>query len=168
MKRRPEYFLPIRSTRRWGAYLLAGVLAAGCGHGLAPVGPDSTGIGGTVTFHGEWPPDTELVVVALFPREPSPLDLVFPVAFQTINQQGISRFDYLLQPPPGRYEYLVVAWLREGSSIFNYSAWVELGAWEQPEEPGVPATVLLGEGIFLTLDMTADFSRVPPPAGSQP
>lgn len=141
--------------------LLAAV--PGCGHGLGPVGPGTTGLQGRVTFSGTWPADTGLVVVALFPYEPTDVDIVYPVAWQTVTESGLSTFDYVLQPPAGSYGYLVVAWQRQGDSIFDLSSWVELGVYPDPSDPGVPGTVLVTPGVFGSIDLQADLSVVPPP-----
>jgi len=137
--------------------------APGCGHGLGPVGPGTTGLRGTVTFSGTWPADTGLVVVALFPYKPTDTDIVYPVVWQTVTESGISSFDYVLQPPAGSYGYLVVAWQRQGDSIFDLSSWVELGYHPDSSDPGIPGTVLVTPGVFGDIDLAADLSLVPPP-----
>jgi hypothetical protein len=133
---------------------------AGCGHGLAPPGP--TGLNGRVTFTGSWPSNTQFVAVALFPYRPTPGDVVFPVAYQTIEEEppgGI--FDYRFEAPAGEYGYLVVAWIEEGSNIFLIESWVILCEYTLPSDPATPAPVIVTTGEFERIDLAADLSLVP-------
>ncbi len=139
--------------------LLAAVPSA-CGHGLGP--PGVTTLSGTITFQGTWPADTQVVAVALFEREPTEQDLVYPTTWQTITSDQLPTADYLLVPPPGRYGYLVVAWIGAGGSIFDLTSWVELGVYPDPGDPGRNGVVEITEGSGVVIDLEADFGSVPP------
>jgi hypothetical protein len=137
--------------------------SATCGHGLGP--PGVTTLSGTITFQGSWPAGTQVVAVALFEREPNEQDLVYPTTWQTITSDQLPTVDYLLVPPPGRYEYLVVAWIGTGGSIFDLSSWVELGVYTDPGDPGRNGVVEITEGSGSVIDLEADLTVVPPSAG---
>jgi len=106
-----------------------------------------------------------VVAVALFVREPTDQDPVYPTAWQTITTDQLPTAGYLLVPPPGRYEYLVVAWIGAGGSIFDLTSWVELGVYPDPGDPDDSGLVEIVEGSGVFIDLEADFSLVPPPAG---
>ena len=107
-----------------------------------------------MTLVGSWPPDTQFVAVALFPRRPTPDDLVLPAAFTSVTDTTLQAFEYRFdQVAGGSYDYLVVAWLAEGVSIFDVEAWVELAVHDGP--------VLVTPGQVRRIDLTADFSQVP-------
>ncbi|MFO7769412.1 MAG: hypothetical protein R6W82_10725 [bacterium] len=134
--------------------LLLLLTTAGCGHGLGPVEPGTTGLEGTVTLVGSWPPDTQLVGVALFARPPMPGDLVLPAAFTSVSDTTLDSFDYRFgDVRAGSYDYLVVAWLEKGVGLFDLESWVELAVHEEP--------VLITPGVVRRIDLVGDFSRVP-------
>lgn len=104
------------------------------------------------------------MAVALFPYPPTTQDPVFPVDWLTIDSLPVgSRFDYLLEPPPGSYGYLVVAWIEEGMSIFLFDSWVELAFHPDQSDPRQPGEVVVIGGEMLTIDLVADLSLVPQP-----
>jgi hypothetical protein len=106
-----------------------------------------------------------VVAVALFEREPTEQDLVYPTTWQTITSDRLPTADYLLVPPPGRYEYLVVAWIGAGGSIFDLSSWIELGIYPDPDNPDRNGVVEIVEGSGVVINLEADFGVVPPSAG---
>ncbi len=111
-----------------------------------------------MTLLGDWPPDTQFVGVALFARRPTPDDLELPAAFISFTDTTLTSFEYRFdQVSGGSYEYLVVAWLEEGVSIFDVEAWVELAVHDGP--------VLVTPGEVRHIDLTADFSVVPQGGG---
>lgn len=101
------------------------------------------------------------MAVALFPSEPTPTDPVLPVTWQTIEESDLPIVDYVLLPPPGRYGYLVVAWIGEGTPLLDLASWVELGIYADPGDPASPGVVEIVEGSTRIIDLTADLSRVP-------
>ncbi len=134
----------------------------GCGHGLEPVGPGSTGLGGRVTLQGEWPSDTGVVAVALFVEEPTSNQSDLPVIFTEAPELDSTSFDYLWDITAGEYGYLVVAWMREGANIFDISSWVIIGLHSHPGRPFEAQPVLVSPGALRTIDLIGDFSRIPP------
>ena len=136
------------------------LLVAGCGHGLAPPGP--TGVQGRITFLGTWPSNTDFVAVALFPYEPTADDPVLPLAWQTMDAMPPgSVFDYNLSVPGGSYGFLVVAWIEQGSNIFDFDSWVILAFHADPEAPSQPGEVVVITGLIRRIDLTADLNLVP-------
>lgn len=133
-----------------------------CGHGLAPVGPGTTGLQGRVTLAGEWPVDTGIVAVALFEEMPTSSQSALPVIYKEAPEFGASSFDYLWDLQAGVYAYLVVAWLREGDNLFDFDSWVVLGFHARPGSPPVPEDILITPGLLSTIDLIGDFANVPP------
>jgi len=159
-----EKFLHV-SRNRVSKYLLVGGLlfsaTAACDHGLAPVGHGSTGLHGRITLLGQWPPETGIVAVALFKQKPTTPESDLPVAWKTAPADS-SWFDYQwVISGGGGFGYLVVAWLREGDSLFDLDAWVELGFYADPVAPEAPGEILITPGEFLRIDLAGDFSKVP-------
>jgi len=94
------------------------------------------------------------VALALFSRPPTPEQFEFPAAYTSLSDTTQSSFDYRFdQVAPGVYEYLVVAWLAEGVSIFEVEEWVELAVYEEPVE--------IHPGGLRRIDLVADFGLVP-------
>jgi hypothetical protein len=117
---------------------------------------------GRINFLGSWPADTDFVAVALFPYEPTSDDPVLPVAWQTIEDLPPgSVYDYSLTVPGGSYGFLVVAWIRQGSNIFDFDSWVLLAVHSDPAEPSLPGEVIVINGIIREIDLTADLNLVP-------
>ncbi len=145
--------------------LILFLLAGGCGYGLAPVGPNTTGLTGQVRLVGAWPEDTGVVAVALFRAEPVSNQSEFPVVFTEAPAFGDSSFTYTWTLQPGSYGYLVVAWMREGNYLFDLASWIQIGYYPDPADPSEPGPVLITPGILRHLDLRADFSLVPPPSG---
>ncbi len=142
------------------------ISVAACGHGLAPVGPGTTGLAGQVTLHGTWPADTGVVAVALFAEKPVSNESGLPVFFTEAPAFGVTSFDFTWAVPAGAYGYLVVAWMRSGDNILNLASWVELGFYPDPDDPSEPGPVLITPGNLRRIDLNADFSRVPPEPGA--
>jgi len=155
----------MRSRIRNLVPVILGCIATACGHGLAPVGPDTTGLTGEVTLAGTWPADTGVVAVALFTTEPVSNESELPVIFTEAPAFGASSFTYTWIVQPGEYGYLVVAWMRAGDNLLDISSWVEIGCHSDPANPGEPGRILITPGVQRRLDLTADFSLVPPPSG---
>lgn len=132
-----------------------------CDHGMGPVGAGPTGLRGRVTLLGDWPLNTGIVAVALFIEKPVSSESDFPVVFELAPADS-SQFDYEWEfSTGGVFGYLVVVWLAEGASLFDLTAWVEIGLYAESESPGQPGEVLITPGEFLRIDLTGDFSRVP-------
>ncbi|NOX36706.1 MAG: hypothetical protein GXO78_04135 [Calditrichaeota bacterium] len=153
--------------------LVAGLIGLlGCNQGLSPeaAGPSITGISGTIYFKN-WPPadslfDLRLVVFKTFPPENIVEAVVNQEAFAypPITQKeglplNVQQTDYLMELPPGRYEYIVVAW-QYGPNVF--SDWRAAGQYDTDEDPN-PTAVDIQEGELLTnIDIDVDFENLPP------
>ncbi len=134
---------------------------AGCGHGLEPVGPDTTGLGGQVILQGSWPDSTGAVAAALFLEEPTSNESELPIIFTEAPELGVGSFDFLWDVPAGEYGYLVVAWIRKGANIFDIASWVVIGFHADPGSPTAPRPVLVTPGAQRTIDLIGDFSLIP-------
>lgn len=145
-----------------GVFILAAVCA--CDHGLSPVDEHTTGLHLRVTLVGERPEDTGVVGAALFRTRPTSSESELPAVFKEAPQGSMS-FSCTWDVTPGVYDYLVVAWLREGEPLFNFDVWVELGLYADPRSPDVPAKVLITPGVLRHIDLVGDYAKVPPPAG---
>jgi len=144
----------------------------GCNQGLSPeaAGPSISGISGTLYFKN-WPPvdslfDLRLVVFKTFPPE-NILEAVVnqeAFAYPPITQKeglplNVPKIDYVMELPPGRYEYIVVAW-QYGPNVF--SDWRAAGHYGSDNNPN-PTTVDIQEGKLLNnIDIYVDFKNPPP------
>lgn len=89
---------------------------------------------------------------------------MLPVAWETIDAPPAgSIYDYTLESPAGAYGFLVVAWIAQGNSIFEFDSWVVLGFYPDPSDPSAPGEVVVTNGTFRTIDLTADLTLVPVP-----
>ena len=119
----------------------------GCeiGHGLDAGPPDGTGIKGALIFHGEWPPNTADVAVAVYQNLPQTLGDFFKIAgWDTTVTLGTSRFEYYVPlEHPGTYEWVVVAWQPQ-DGFWDFSSL--LGCYHLPgDSMPTPVEVRLGE-----------------------
>ena len=114
------------TTRARGAAAMALAAALACNQGLEPaLAPTScphgfVGVCGTVSFVGQVPESTaKLFIVAFdtFPRSQNDLFKFKPQLDPTILPLGGPPFFYTLQLPPGRYEWLLAVWQKQGPPL---------------------------------------------------
>ncbi len=143
-----------------------------CNQGLSPeaAGPTLTGISGTI-FYRNWPPadslfDLRLVIFRQYPPEDILSAIVNgeAIAYPPITENeglptNVNQTQFRVELPPGRYEYIAVAW-RYGPNVL--SDWKAAGQYDVDDTPE-PTPVELREGELLSdIDIDVDFANPPP------
>ncbi len=116
---------------------------------------------GDISFHGEWPQDTEIMALGMFPIVPRTqlefltvkvLDIAIPL-FRT------EPFHYRTAVASGEYKFIAVFWKGKGSQIFNIKA---VGFHACPEDSTLPRAIQVAPGETVTgVDIHVDFSTLP-------
>ena len=145
------------------------ILIVSCyrGHGLSPPG-NIAGIGGRITFIGEWPDSTKEVWVVVIKNYAGGItdeaELYQFVLDNFVASAAIplyvDQYDYQMTLDPGIYGWVLVAWFPD------IDIWVlgvkELGAYySNPEFQIVPTPVQVDEGVMIGgIDIVADFDNI--------
>jgi len=117
-------------------------------------------ISGKITYQGEWPEDTQLLLLAVYREKPTS-------EFQYISFENadytqpifIDSSTYRLAVNSGVYNYIVLFWV--GRSISELTDLVEIGVYEDPEEPGKPGTAEITAGSDSTnYDIYVNFDNI--------
>ncbi len=129
-------------------------------HGLHPV--PITGIGGTVTFVGDWPEDTEWVRIACFSEIPAPNNFLEFIAFlKGLSDPlpiGVKSYKYVMELDPGIYKWVVVVWKAREQALTDIRV---LGTYQNPGNPAEPGRVVVKKNkLTAHINITADFSRL--------
>jgi len=120
-------------------------------------------ITGTITYEGNWPPETEIMGIGAFTFVPDPNN-VWTLLNVSSAKIGIPTFVpsyvYTLPVSAGTYRYIGVFWKAKGSPL---TAIKHLGFYEDPQHPGQPGTLVVAKGDTLrNIDIHVDFSNFQP------
>lgn len=99
-------------------------------------------IAGKITYEGEWPDDTSLLILAIYNKKPNPNNVFEYLTFTNIDYSQPIFTDsssYKLGVNSGIYKYIVLFWV--GKSISNFSDLIEIGFYEDPANPGTPGQI---------------------------
>ena len=117
-------------------------------------------VSGNITYEGDWPEDTQLLLLAIYPIKPTSefqfllfenVDYTQPVSVDTSS--------YRLAVNSGVYNYVVLYWV--GKSISKLTDVVELGYYESPSNSGQPGRVEVGSGEGAeNIDIHVDFNKI--------
>lgn len=122
-------------------------------HGLHPV--PITGIGGTISFKGDWPKNTEFVRIVVYRNYPPPS----PIAITGLSDPipfGSRTYAYELQLPPGTYHWVLVAWKAKNQSFKNIRI---IGQYYAENDSSQPGTITVRKDQLTPhVDIVADFS----------
>ncbi|HPM59178.1 MAG TPA: hypothetical protein PLN72_06350 [bacterium] len=112
---------------------------------------------GTITFSGPFPKNTLATAIAAYAYEPKS-NIEYLTYMKSIDfSVGTSPYKYKLPIRSGTVNYVVVLWLPERSSLTGFT---ELGFYQDPAAPGVPAKLRIKAGETRTgLDIRADWSK---------
>ena len=129
-------------------------------HGLHPV--QIAGISGSITFQGDWPPETEWVRLVCFSHKPSPNNFGEFIAYlkglSDPLPMNVGSYDYVMQLEPGTYEWIIVAWKAKGLLIISSKT---LGEYSHTDSSGTPVPVtVLANQLIPNIDIIADFSKI--------
>jgi len=136
------------------------IFSCNVGHGLKPESSEKTGktgISGTITFIGNWHPDTYEVRIAVLKKYP-PESMFHISAFSDPIPEEVYTYEYILELQPGTYKGVVVAW-RSLEIIFDPD--YVLGFYKESPQDSLPAQVTVKEGeLTKNIDITADFGII--------
>jgi len=127
-------------------------------HGLHPV--PITGIGGTITFKGDWPENTEFVRIVVYRNYPPP-SLMAITSFSDPIPFGSRTYAYELQLPPGTYHWILVAWKPKNAPFTDIHT---IGQFYAASDSTIPGKVSVKKD-YLTpnIDIVADFNVLTTP-----
>jgi hypothetical protein len=141
------------------------------GHGLSPTAPESgSGIKGRVYFKGTWPDSTNQVFVIVsktYPKGITSRDSLLAFVFQNLQNGNIligdtipnfvSIYDYQVNLQPGKYEWVLVAWIPD--DLFGLK---EVGAYyRNPGNQLLPSPIDVIPGVVIEgLNIEADFNNI--------
>ena len=117
-------------------------------------------IGGTITYQGDWPEDTELLLLVVYRQQPTDaLSLLFFENIDYTQSLFVDSSEYRLLVSGAEYQYVVLFWV--GKNISDFEDLIELGFYENPQQPGQPGIVDLREGGDATdIDISVNFNNV--------
>ncbi len=137
--------------------LLAIAAFTSCGKGLAPEEAGETGIAGTITFEGTWPPNTGEVRIVVFYSFP-PDDLADLAAFSEPVPVGAESHNYSIILEPGTYEAVIAGW-RSTTEFWDFDN--ILGFFNSDSNAVSPGHITVKDGELLTgIDIIADFNNL--------
>ena len=160
-------------SRMWRLALAAAVAAA-CHEGLQPTLPPTScpksvvGICGTVALRGVLPDSTQAVYVIAYHTFPHSRDSLFtfqpPVdKLKPLPLDSASAF-YAIPVDPGRYEWVVAVWVRQGFTVANADSTLrEAGYYRDPADTSQPGVVNVFAQGTDSIDFVIDFEHMNPP-----
>lgn len=117
-------------------------------------------ISGKITYTGEWPEDTQLLLLAIYPIKPTS-EFQF-LLFENVDYTQSIEVDtssYRLAVNSSVYNYVVLYWV--GKSIKKLTDLVELGFYQSPPNSGQPGRVEVDSGEEAkNIDIYVDFSKI--------
>lgn len=116
-------------------------------------------ISGKITYEGNWPKDTQLLLLAVYRQKPT-TDMQY-LLFENVNYTQpvfVDTSSYRLAVGSGVYNYIVLYWV--GKKISKITDLVELGYYETPENPGQPGKIEIASGerkedVHIRIDFNA-------------
>ncbi len=118
-------------------------------------------IEGNLYFVGDWPENTEILALGMFPIIPKS-----QIEFLTIKALDITiplfrnePYHYRTPVASGTYPFIAVFWKGKGSAVFDIKA---VGFYACPTDSTVPRSVQVASGETVTgVDIVVDFSTLP-------
>jgi hypothetical protein len=159
------------SMRTRGVAAAALTAAVACNRGLEPaLAPTScprgfVGVCGTATFTGQVPDSTAQVFIVAFDSFPKSQNDLFkfkPNPPQTILPLGGPPFFYTLPLPPGRYEWVLAVWQKQGTLTPTNADTLlrETGFYRAKNDSTKPGVVFVNPGTATdSIDFLIDFSH---------
>ena len=124
-------------------------------------------ISGTITYKGEWPADTQILLLAIYRIKPSnATSLLFFENVDYTQPLNVESSTYRLLVSKGTYQYIVLYWV--GKSISGLEDLVPIGIYENQDQPGSAGIVKVDSGEHVTgIDIHIDFSQLTFPTEKQ-
>ena len=113
---------------------------------------------GTIYFNGPYPDNTLATAIAAYLKKPEKsVDYLIYLKSMDFGVEG-HPYHFKLPVRHGNINYLAVFWLSENSDLTDFKT---IGVYEDPNDPGTPATLRLDENETVTgIDIYADWSRI--------
>lgn len=155
---------PSRGAR--AAVLVLALLA--CNDGLQPVPACAVGICGRVTFQGAVPDSTQAVYIVGYHTFPRSRDSLFTFQPSLILLQALaldsSSALYAVPLAPGRYEWVVAVWVKDGFTLANADSTLrEAGYYRDPADTSQPGVVTVYARGADSINFVIDFDHMNPP-----
>lgn len=123
------------------------------------VSKDAT-VSGNIKYSGNWPEDTQLLLLAVYTLKPSS-DISY-FLFENLDYAQpvfVDSSSYSLKVNSGVYNYVVLYWV--GKSITNLSDLLEIGYYRNPENPDEPGKIVISSGEEKAdVDMLVNFDEI--------
>jgi len=159
---KPNIFRPLEVTLKQNDTFVSGIDIE-ADFGLIRYG---SFIKGKITYEGDFPDDTDMMILASFPMKPErTIDYLFALGWDLtipITERSFHPFRYLLNVTGNSFhKYVALFWKRESGSPYDFKRIAEFEFPDTPNMFGREGTILW-EGDTLTADLVADFSRINP------
>lgn len=117
-------------------------------------------ISGSITYEGEWPDDTSLLLLVIYKQKPrDETTMLFFENIDYLQPLYVDSSTYRLLVGRGKYSYIVLYWV--GKNITKLTDLVEIGFYESVNNPGEPGTVDLSSGgEAQNIDIHVDFNKI--------
>jgi len=117
-------------------------------------------VSGKITYQGDWPEDTQLLLLGIYPVKPTS-DFSF-ILFENLDYTQPIFADsssYRLPVNSGVYNYVVLYWV--GKSIKNLSDLVEIGFYKETNNPHEPGRVAVSSNQEAeNIDINVNFKDI--------
>lgn len=118
---------------------------------------------GDIYFKGEWPEDTEILALGVFPIIPNPGN---PLEFLTLQALDIAiplfrsePFHYRTRVPAGTFRFIAVFWKGKSGGLFDIRA---IGFHACANDSTIPRPVVVAENSTASgIDISVDLSSLP-------
>jgi hypothetical protein len=164
----------MNSPARPGLRLAALLATLACDGGLQPVleptacPPGHVGICGTVRFRGAVPDSTQAVYVIAYDTFPDSRDDLFKLRPPIVRLEPLPLGDttafFAVPLDPGRYEWVLAAWVRDGFTPLNADTHLfEAGYYRDPADTARAGVVIVpGGGRADSIDFVVDYTNMRP------
>ena len=119
-----------------------------------------TKIKGNITYEGEWPDDTQILLFAIYSVPPS--SEIGYLLFENVDYTqpiNVESSTFELAVNKGVYNYIVLYWV--GNSISNLDDLIVLGVYEDPANPGEAGSVDVRSGVEAeNIDILVNFNEI--------
>jgi hypothetical protein len=162
------------SPARPGWRLAALLATLACDGGLQPVAeptacpPRHVGICGTVRFRGAVPESTQAVYVIAYDTFPDGRADLFklqpPITLLEPLPLGDTAAFFVVPLDPGRYEWVLAAWVKEGFTLLNADTHLfEAGYYRDPSDTTSAGVVVVPAGSSAdSIDFVVDYTDMRP------
>ncbi|MDW7682335.1 MAG: hypothetical protein SCK70_17355, partial [bacterium] len=117
-------------------------------------------ISGNIYYHGDWPQETAMLILAVFPNKPKTMFEFFTASnFDYTQPIFVDSSNYRLGVNSGVYNYIVLYWI--GKNIKNLDEMIELGYFEDNNNSGEPGSIQIFPNQELdNIDIIVNFDQI--------